>query len=157
MNLRARFNPIKRPCWLYNPFYVGRVATGLVLGGNEKFHSRAKTVVNIIIDTANNATETIYNTTGAMRGMSINLEVSNGSSQASGFLISTSQKLDSQAAQLSKTSKRIPIIAAWAQSCPAMNCFQQSLYFRMSAQGFTTFSSFQHFEGIEDDYLLWYK
>ncbi|KAG5530646.1 hypothetical protein RHGRI_025569 [Rhododendron griersonianum] len=82
------------------------VATGLVLGGNAKFHSRAKTVVNIIIDTANDATETIYNTTGAMRGMSINLEVSNANSQASSFLTSTSQKLDSQAADIQREAKK---------------------------------------------------
>ncbi|XP_058184517.1 uncharacterized protein LOC131301990 isoform X1 [Rhododendron vialii] len=82
------------------------VATGLVLGGNAKFHSRAKTVVNIIIDTANDATETIYNTTGAMRGMSINLEVSNANSQASGFLTTTSQKLDSQAADIQRQAKK---------------------------------------------------
>ncbi|KAF7132679.1 hypothetical protein RHSIM_Rhsim09G0017900 [Rhododendron simsii] len=81
------------------------VATGLVLGGNAKFHSRAKTVVNIIIDTANDATETIYNTTGAMRGMSINLEVSNANSQASGFLTTTSQKLDAQAADIQRQAK----------------------------------------------------
>lgn len=106
MNLGEWFNPTTGPFWLYDPFYVGRVATGLVLGGNAKFHSRAKTVVNIIIDTANDATETIYNTTGAMRDMSINLEVSNENSQASGFLITTSQKLDSQAADIQREAKK---------------------------------------------------
>ncbi|KAM7486783.1 hypothetical protein LguiA_002792 [Lonicera macranthoides] len=50
-------------------------ATGLVLGGNAKFHSRAKTVVDIIIDTANNASDTIYNTTGAMKEISGNMGV----------------------------------------------------------------------------------
>lgn len=63
-------------------------------------------MVNIIIDTANDATETIYNTTGAMRDMSINLEVSNENSQASGFLITTSQKLDSQAADIQREAKK---------------------------------------------------
>ncbi|XP_057498355.1 uncharacterized protein LOC130782912 [Actinidia eriantha] len=83
------------------------VATGLVLGGNARFHSKAKTVVNIVIDTANEASETIYNTTGAMKDMSVNLEVSNnGSSQASGFLTSTSQKLDSQAADIQRQAKK---------------------------------------------------
>ncbi|GFY92760.1 hypothetical protein Acr_08g0011560 [Actinidia rufa] len=84
-----------------------RVATGLVLGGNARFHSKAKTVVNIVIDTANEASETIYNTTGAMKDMSVNMEVSNnGSSQASGFLTSTSQKLDSQAADIQRQAKK---------------------------------------------------
>lgn len=63
-------------------------------------------MVNIVIDTANDATETIYNTTGAMRDMSINLEVSNENSQASGFLITTSQKLDSQAADIQREAKK---------------------------------------------------
>lgn len=63
-------------------------------------------MVNIIIDTANDATETIYNTTGAMRGMSINLEVSNTNSQASSFLTTTSQKLDSQAADIQRQAKK---------------------------------------------------
>lgn len=88
-----------------------RTATGLVLGGNAKFHSRAKTVVDIIIDTANNASDTIYNTTGAMKEISSNLGVSNGggvatNNQASTFLISTSQRLDSQAADLQREARK---------------------------------------------------
>lgn len=43
------------------------MASGVVLGGNARFHAEAKSIVDIIIDTANDASETIYNTTGAMK------------------------------------------------------------------------------------------
>ncbi|KAI8002427.1 hypothetical protein LOK49_LG08G02034 [Camellia lanceoleosa] len=82
------------------------VATGLVLGGNAKFHSRAKKVVDIVINTANDASQTIYNTTGAMKDISINLEASNGSSSYTGLLTSTSQKLDSEAAVIQSQAKK---------------------------------------------------
>ncbi|CAL5414119.1 unnamed protein product [Camellia sinensis] len=82
------------------------VATGLVLGGNAKFHSRAKKVVDIVINTANDASQTIYNTTGAMKDISTNLEVSNGSSSYTGLLTSTSQKLDSEAAVIQRQAKK---------------------------------------------------
>ncbi|XP_030536584.1 uncharacterized protein LOC115745269 isoform X2 [Rhodamnia argentea] len=75
-------------------------AVGLVLGANAKFHSRAKTVVSIIINTADDASKTIYNTTGAMRDIKDTLEVSNGSAYASSFLMTTSEKLDSEAADI---------------------------------------------------------
>lgn len=88
-------------------------ASGLVLGGNAKFHSRAKTVVDVIINTANGASETIYNTTGAMKDMSNNLQASNESGEASnesgeayGFLTSTSQKLDFEAANIQRQAKK---------------------------------------------------
>uniref|UniRef100_A0A6N2LV56 Uncharacterized protein n=1 Tax=Salix viminalis TaxID=40686 RepID=A0A6N2LV56_SALVM len=83
-------------------------ASGLVLGGNAKFHSRAKTVVDIIIDTANNATRTMYNTTGAMKDMKENLGASNQSTavQASSFLTSTSEKLDVGAADIERQARK---------------------------------------------------
>ncbi|XP_021655631.2 uncharacterized protein LOC110646491 isoform X2 [Hevea brasiliensis] len=82
-------------------------ATGLVLGGNAKFRSRARTVVNIIIDTADGASETIYNTTGAMKEIRDNLQASNVSAeQASSFLTSTSQKLDDQAADIERQARK---------------------------------------------------
>ncbi|XP_050227720.1 uncharacterized protein LOC126677219 isoform X2 [Mercurialis annua] len=83
------------------------IATGLVLGGNQKFHSRAKTVVNIIIDTADGASGTIYNTTGAMREIRDNLESSNATTkQASTFLTSTSEQLDSQADEIHRQARK---------------------------------------------------
>ncbi|KAK3012052.1 hypothetical protein RJ639_012407 [Escallonia herrerae] len=79
---------------------------GLVLGGNAKFRLRAQTVVDIIIDTANEASETIYNTTGAMKDMSTNLVATNGDGQASSFLTSTSERLDFQAAGIQRQAKK---------------------------------------------------
>ncbi|XP_052206569.1 uncharacterized protein LOC127810964 isoform X2 [Diospyros lotus] len=85
---------------------IAMVQTGLVLAGNAKFHSRAKTVVDIIIDTANEASETIYNTTGAMKDIGSNLEVSNADTKAVGFLNSTSHKLNSEAADIQRQAKK---------------------------------------------------
>lgn len=84
------------------------IATGLVLGGNQKFRSRAKTVVDIIIDTADDASETIYNTTGAMKDIRDNLDSSNVSSasQASSFLTSTSETLDNQADDIARQARK---------------------------------------------------
>ena len=83
------------------------MASGLVLGGNERFHSHAKTVVNIIIDTANEASESIYNTTGAMKEITDNLEDSGGSNNwAADFLTSTSRELDVEAADIQKQARK---------------------------------------------------
>lgn len=79
---------------------------GLVLGGNAKFHSRAKTVIDIIIDTADEASDTIYNTTGAMREMSITIGDVNGDPEATRFLTSTSQRLDAQAADIDRQASK---------------------------------------------------
>ncbi|EYU36718.1 hypothetical protein MIMGU_mgv1a004324mg [Erythranthe guttata] len=81
-------------------------ATGLVLGGNAKFHTRAKTVIDIIIDTADEASDTIYKTTGAMKEMSISLRDADGSTEATRFLTSTSLTLDSQAADIAKQASK---------------------------------------------------
>ncbi|KAF4350210.1 hypothetical protein G4B88_000136 [Cannabis sativa] len=70
-------SPCHRQCYLW-PSYgyflhtpchevTKLVTSGVVLGGNARFHSEAKTVVDIVINTANEASETIYNTTGAMK------------------------------------------------------------------------------------------
>ncbi|KAJ0034727.1 hypothetical protein Pint_25887 [Pistacia integerrima] len=82
------------------------VASGLVLGGNEKFNSRASKIVDIIINTANEASETLYNTTEAMKEMENNLESSNGPSDTSVFLSSTSQKLEDEAAVIERQARK---------------------------------------------------
>lgn len=87
-------------------FSVFRLGIGLVLGGNAKFHSRAKTVIDIIIDTADEASDTIYNTTGAMREMSITIGDVNGDPEATRFLTSTSQRLDAQAADIDRQASK---------------------------------------------------
>ncbi|KAH6768207.1 hypothetical protein C2S51_013543 [Perilla frutescens var. frutescens] len=82
------------------------VGVGLVLGGDAKFRSRAKTVIDIIIDTADEASDTIYNTTGAMKEMSITLGDVNGNPEATRFLSSTSQRLDAQAANIARQASK---------------------------------------------------
>ncbi|KAL8479491.1 hypothetical protein ACS0TY_026403 [Phlomoides rotata] len=79
-------------------------ACGLVFGGNSKFHSRAKTVIDVIIDAADEASSTIYNITGAMKNMSNSLREVEGNSQATDFLNSTSQSLDNQATNIERTA-----------------------------------------------------
>ncbi|KAJ7947474.1 Transmembrane protein [Quillaja saponaria] len=82
------------------------VASGLVLGGNARFHSKAGTVIDIIIDTANEASETIYNTTGAMRDLESVTSGSDGTLEDSSFLTSTSEKLDDEAAEIERQAKK---------------------------------------------------
>ncbi|GLT69783.1 hypothetical protein SLA2020_419080 [Shorea laevis] len=107
-----RISPSYKQCCLWPVLLVSFLtilaiaASGLVLGGNAKFHSQAKTVVNIIINTANEASETIYNTTGAMKDITNNLEAAGGSGDASGFLISTSEKLNVEAADIQRQAKK---------------------------------------------------
>ncbi|XP_016576919.2 uncharacterized protein LOC107874677 [Capsicum annuum] len=72
-------------------------ATGLVLGGNAKLRSRADRVVDIIIDTADGASETIYATTRALREMNTDLAHTDIGHQASHFLVPTSNSLDRHA------------------------------------------------------------
>lgn len=71
---------------------------GLVLGENARFQSRAQTVVDIIIETANGASGTIHNITGAMRNIRHDSEAADVGTEASNFLSSTSHKLDAGAA-----------------------------------------------------------
>lgn len=74
-----------------------RVGTCVVLGGNAKFHSRADKIIDIIIDTADEASVTIYNTTGAMKTTRNNLQGTNVEASTTRFLESTSRQLDSTA------------------------------------------------------------
>ena len=82
------------------------MASGVVLGGNARFHSQAKTIVDIIIDTADEASVTIYNTTGAMKVISNNLRDSGVSIEAEVFLDSTSQELDVEAADIQRQAQK---------------------------------------------------
>ncbi|KAL1805311.1 hypothetical protein ACET3Z_028379 [Daucus carota] len=83
------------------------IGCGIVLGGDAKFHSRAKTVVDIIIDTAEEASTTIFNTTDAMRLMRSNLDSAyGGTAEAASFLNSTSVRLDSTASDIEREAKK---------------------------------------------------
>ncbi|KAL0366640.1 UNVERIFIED_CONTAM: hypothetical protein Sradi_3554100 [Sesamum radiatum] len=110
--LKKRSPCLKQDCYLQPLLFVvvftilAITASCVVLGGNAKFHSRAKTVIDIIIDTADEASNTIYNTTGAMKEMSSTLGEVNGSAGATGFLISTSQSLNAQAADIARQASK---------------------------------------------------
>lgn len=75
-----------------------RTACGLAIGGNSKSHSRAKTVINIILNTADGASDTIFNITGAMKEISRNLQEVDG--KPNQLLNTTTIKLDSQASSI---------------------------------------------------------
>ncbi|OVA03045.1 hypothetical protein BVC80_1807g17 [Macleaya cordata] len=101
-----------RQCFLW-PILLGIsftvlaiAASGVVLGGSSRFHSKAKTVMNIIIETADGASDTIYNVTGAMRNIRDNLGTTEDGAEAIGFLNSTSQSLDTEAAEISRQAKK---------------------------------------------------
>ncbi|KAI3703353.1 hypothetical protein L1987_73357 [Smallanthus sonchifolius] len=81
------------------------VGTGVVLGGNAKFHSRADKIIDIIIDTADDASKTIYNTTGAMKVTRINLQGTNVDASTTRFLDSTSRRLDSTADDIQRQAR----------------------------------------------------
>nr|XP_016495410.1 PREDICTED: uncharacterized protein LOC107814495 isoform X1 [Nicotiana tabacum]XP_016495412.1 PREDICTED: uncharacterized protein LOC107814495 isoform X1 [Nicotiana tabacum] len=81
-------------------------ATGLVLGGNAKFHSRADTVVDIIIDTADGASETIYTTTEAMKEMNNGLQGTDLGKEAADFLVPTSKTLNRQADDIHREARK---------------------------------------------------
>lgn len=87
-------------------FFFFRAASGLVLGGTVRFHSEAKTVVDIVIRTANEASDTIYNTTGAMKEMSNSLGDTNGTGEASSFLTTTSRRLDVEASNIARQARK---------------------------------------------------
>lgn len=64
-------------------------------------------MVDILIDTADEASVAIYNTTGAMKSMSVDLDSANGGTdEASGFLNSTSETLDSRAADIEREARK---------------------------------------------------
>lgn len=58
------------------------------------------------MNTANEASETIQNTTGAMRNMRDNLGASNENDEASGFLSSTSEKLNAEASEIRRQASK---------------------------------------------------
>ncbi|KAJ8430991.1 hypothetical protein Cgig2_027704 [Carnegiea gigantea] len=86
------------------------IGSGAALGGTAKFHSRAKTIVSIIIDTADQASHTIHNATGAIKKISETLQSSNSVGDygvdAASFLASTSNKLDDEAVDIERQARK---------------------------------------------------
>ncbi|KAK7261638.1 hypothetical protein RIF29_27954 [Crotalaria pallida] len=82
------------------------VASWLVLAGSARFHSEAKNSVDIIIKTANEASETIHNTTGALKGIGNNLNEANVNVEYNGNLYSTTERLDDASAKIEEKARR---------------------------------------------------
>ncbi|CAJ2661036.1 unnamed protein product [Trifolium pratense] len=85
---------------------IAIVATGLVLIGSVRFHSEAKTSVDIIIKTANKASETIHKTTEALKGMESNSMEANVNVTASSNLDSAAEKLDDASANIETQARK---------------------------------------------------
>ncbi|XP_068666582.1 uncharacterized protein [Aristolochia californica] len=81
---------------------LNKTATGVVLGGSSRFHSRGRTVKNIVLDTAYDASETIYNVTTVIRTMPERLVLFD----ASGRLNSTADRLDREAANIQRQANK---------------------------------------------------
>ncbi|KAG9444664.1 hypothetical protein H6P81_016004 [Aristolochia fimbriata] len=77
-------------------------ATGVVLGGSSRFHSRSRTVKNIVLETADDASETLYNVTRVIRTMPDSLLLFD----ASGRLNSTADWLDAEAANIQRQANK---------------------------------------------------
>ncbi|KAK9672210.1 hypothetical protein RND81_12G084600 [Saponaria officinalis] len=84
------------------------ILSGIALGGNVRFHSRAKTIMTVIINTEDQASNTMYNATDAMRKISVNLKESGTfeGDQAANFLASISDKLDYEATSIETQAQR---------------------------------------------------
>ncbi|KAL5990843.1 hypothetical protein ACLOJK_011748 [Asimina triloba] len=79
------------------PVYsVYRIATGVVFGGNARFYSRADTVKNIIIDATEEASNAIYDVTGAIKSLQ------ESASQENVQLVDNTGRLNSTIRQLNR-------------------------------------------------------
>ncbi|KAK7257888.1 hypothetical protein RIF29_32195 [Crotalaria pallida] len=85
---------------------LAMAASGLVLGGSSKFHSQARTSLNIIITTANEASETIHNATGALRDIQADLEQLNVDADETEKLNSTAESFDATAEKIVKEATK---------------------------------------------------
>ncbi|CAL9045078.1 unnamed protein product [Musa banksii] len=83
---------------------LSSVASGIVLGGSFKFYSRVKSIENIIVETSEEASQTIYNVTEAVADME---SVNNlyGGIEESSNLNSTSQMLYDEAANIQRQAE----------------------------------------------------
>ncbi|XP_020252115.1 uncharacterized protein LOC109829402 isoform X2 [Asparagus officinalis] len=77
------------------------VASGVALGGSTRFNSRARSIKNIIVEAANNASSTIYSVTKSVEAMQSDSQVF-ASLSGSNALNSTLQRLDREAENIQK-------------------------------------------------------
>ncbi|XP_010672269.1 uncharacterized protein LOC104888858 isoform X3 [Beta vulgaris subsp. vulgaris] len=120
-----RRTPCHKPCYLF-PIILSTIfailaiiASGVALEANMRFHSRAKTIMSVVIKTADQASNTIYNATGPMRKISANLQRQATDSVngvdgadaadiagAASFMASTSDKLDYAATGIERQAQK---------------------------------------------------
>ncbi|KAH9623296.1 hypothetical protein KSS87_006099 [Heliosperma pusillum] len=83
------------------------VASGIALAGSAGFQSRTKTILTIITNTADQASSSMYNATGAMRKISVILKQSDNidAGQAANFLASSSDKLSYAASGIKRQAQ----------------------------------------------------
>ncbi|KAK4425012.1 hypothetical protein Salat_1694800 [Sesamum alatum] len=114
---------------------IAIAACGLVLGGEAKFHARAKMIIDVIIGRVGAASNTIYKTTGAMKNVSSSLREVGTLTKTTEFLNSTSQKLDAQAADIERQAygnrqlieDGLKLVFA-GDTCTALEGFQKDPY-----------------------------
>ncbi|KNA08630.1 hypothetical protein SOVF_160950 [Spinacia oleracea] len=117
--------PCHKPCYLFPLILttivaiLAIIASGLALEGSMRFHSRAKIIMSVIINTADQASNTIYNATGPMRMIGAKLQQQATDSidgvdgadtaeiaGAARFLASTSDKLDYAATGIERQAQK---------------------------------------------------
>ncbi|KAI3919448.1 hypothetical protein MKW98_030159 [Papaver atlanticum] len=111
-NKKRQFYCSSKYCSLW-PIFLGTAltvlaiaASGVVLGGSSKFHSKAKIIMHVIVDTADGASDTIHNVTGAMRNIPDNLGKVQNKTETFGFPNSTTEKLDTEASEIRRQAKK---------------------------------------------------
>ncbi|WOL12762.1 hypothetical protein Cni_G21530 [Canna indica] len=82
------------------------VASGIMLRGSSKFHSSVQSIKNIIVDTSEEASHTIYNVTQAVAAMG-NVTEQYGGFEGFSYLNSTSQKLSNEASNIQRKAEKI--------------------------------------------------
>ncbi|KAK1270247.1 hypothetical protein QJS04_geneDACA006185 [Acorus gramineus] len=82
------------------------VVSGVALGGSTRVHSRANSIKNIVISTANEASGTMQNITGAVKGMQDNAGQIYNRLQDSGKLNSTIERINDEASDIERKAKK---------------------------------------------------
>lgn len=78
-----------------------------MLGGSSKFHSRVRSIKNIIVKTSQEASQTINNVTKAIGDMeSVAAQYQYGSLEGSSYLNSRSQILNDEAANMQQKAEK---------------------------------------------------
>lgn len=84
---------------------ICRVASGLVLDGCSKFHSRVQSIKNIIVETSEEASQTVFDVIKAVGDME-SVTVQYGSLGGSSYLNSTLQKLNDEVANMPRKAEK---------------------------------------------------